>query len=213
MSTIAVIDYGMGNLRSVAKALEFVAASHKIIVTNDEKLIRSADRIVFPGQGAIGSAMQELESRNLVSLLKDLVRQKPFLGICLGLQALISHSEEDGGTQGLDIIKGDTLHFGPLFKKNRIPSHLKIPHMGWNQVKQTQAHALWENIPDLTRFYFVHSYYVSPQDANVVTGSCDYGGEFCAAAGFDNLFAVQFHPEKSQQTGLQLLKNFVNWDV
>jgi len=210
---LAVIDYGMGNLRSVAKALEHVSNQHKIVITNDEAVIRKAERIVFPGQGAIGAAMNELKSLQLVDLLKELVRAKPFLGICLGLQALVSHSDEDGGVDGLDIIQGGTHHFESLFKKVNETEHLKIPHMGWNQVKQVQPHALWNNIEDESRFYFVHSYYVEPTDSNVVTGTTQYGGDFCSAAGIDNLFAVQFHPEKSQTAGLQLLKNFVNWEV
>lgn len=213
MGVIAVIDYGMGNLRSVAKALEHVAEHDKIIISNDLKLIKQADRIVFPGQGAIGAAMHELQSRELVAVLKEQVRKKPFLGLCLGLQALLTSSDEDNCTPGLDILSGGAHHFKTLFEKNRVSAHLKIPHMGWNQVKQAKAHALWQNIPDQSRFYFVHSYYVQVDDPDVITGVTNYGGDFTAAAGFENLFAVQFHPEKSQAAGLQLLKNFLAWQV
>ena len=213
MKTIAVIDYGMGNLRSVSKALEHVSEKHRILVTNDEREIHQAERIVFPGQGAIGSAMDELRKRNLIDLLKEVVREKPFLGICLGLQALMSHSDEDGGVDALDIIPGGVHHFAPLFKQNNVPAHLKIPHMGWNQVKHTHPHPLWHNIDDSSWFYFVHSYYVQPAENKFIAGTTDYGGVFCSAAGIDNLFAVQFHPEKSQVAGLQLLKNFVEWDI
>lgn len=213
MGTIAVIDYGMGNLRSVAKALEHVAERDKIVVSNELKTIQQADRIVFPGQGAMAAAMHELQSRDLVEILKQQVRSKPFLGICLGLQALISHSDEDGGVAGLDILSGQAHHFKPLFEKNKLPLQLKIPHMGWNQVSQTQAHPLWHNIAEQTRFYFVHSYYVQADDAKMVSGVCNYGGDFTAAAAYENLFAVQFHPEKSQRAGLQLLRNFLSWNI
>lgn len=205
MQNIAIVDYGMGNVRSVQKALEHVAPNDKIFLTDDASLIADADRIVFPGQGAIGACMQKLKAHQLVDVIKQVIDEKPFLGICLGLQLLFEHSQENGGTQGLSILTGDVVHFPK--------SGLKIPHMGWNKVKQTQDHPLWHNIEDNARFYSVHSYYVHQTDASVVAGFSDYGIEFTCAVAKNNLFAVQFHPEKSQHDGLQLLKNFVTWQV
>ncbi len=201
--SIAIIDYGMGNVRSVQKALEHVAPNDHIFLTDDVSLINDADRLVFPGQGAIGACMQKLNQHQLVDVIKQSAKEKPFLGICLGLQLLFDHSQENGGTQGLSILAGDVVHFPK--------SDLKIPHMGWNKVKQTQSHPLWHNIEDNARFYSVHSYYVEQADASVVAGTSDYGVEFTCAVAQDNLFAVQFHPEKSQHDGLQLLRNFVAW--
>lgn len=205
MQSIAIIDYGMGNVRSVQKALGHVAPFDKIFLTNNTDLINDTDRIVFPGQGAIGACMQELNKHGLVDVIKKAAHEKPFLGICLGLQLLFEHSHENSGTQGLSILKGDVVHFPK--------SELKIPHMGWNKVKQTQDHPLWHNIEDNARFYSVHSYYVKQNDSSLIAGSSDYGIDFTCAVAKDNLFAVQFHPEKSQNDGLQLLKNFVNWDI
>lgn len=205
MQNIAIVDYGMGNVRSVQKALEHVAPNDKIFLTDDASLIIDADRIVFPGQGAIGACMQKLKAHQLVDVIKQVIKEKPFLGICLGLQLLFEHSQENGGTQGLSIFTGDVVHFPK--------SGLKIPHMGWNKVKQTQDHPLWHNIEDNARFYSVHSYYVHQTDASVVAGFSDYGIEFTCAVAKNNLFAVQFHPEKSQHDGLQLLKNFITWQV
>ncbi|EEZ80088.1 MAG: imidazole glycerol phosphate synthase subunit HisH [Candidatus Thioglobus sp.] len=203
--TIAIVNYGMGNVRSVQKALEHVAPNDRVILTDDAKIIDSADRIVFPGQGAMGACMQALNEHNLVDIIKRCEHEKPFLGICLGLQLLFDHSEENGGTKGLSIVSGDVVRF----PKN----DLKIPHMGWNSVKQTQDHPLWHNIKDNSRFYSVHSYYVKEADHAVIAGSTDYGIDFTCAIAKDNLFAVQFHPEKSQHDGLQLLENFVNWNA
>lgn len=203
MQSIAIVDYGMGNVRSVQKALEHVAPNDKILLTDNADLIKNADRIVFPGQGAIGACMQALDKHKLVDVIKQAVYEKPFLGICLGLQLLFEHSQENGGTEALSILMGDAVHFPK--------SALKIPHMGWNNVKQKQNHPIWHNIADNARFYSVHSYYVQQNDASVVAGSSDYGIEFTCAVAKDNLFAVQFHPEKSQHDGLQLLRNFVNW--
>ncbi|SHA09505.1 Imidazole glycerol phosphate synthase amidotransferase subunit [Bathymodiolus thermophilus thioautotrophic gill symbiont] len=205
MQSIAIINYGMGNVRSVQKALAHIAPNDQIFLTDDAALIREADRIVFPGQGAIGACMQALNEHNLVEVVKQVACEKPFLGICLGLQLLFDHSQENGGTEGLSILAGDVVHF----PKNE----LKIPHMGWNKVKQTQEHPLWHNIENNARFYSVHSYYVEQGDASVVVGSSDYGIDFTCAVAKDNLFAVQFHPEKSQHDGLQLLENFVHWRV
>ena len=206
MSHIAVIDYGMGNLRSVSKALEAVSDKQRIEVTADAEKIRAASHIVFPGVGAIRDCMAELKALSLDSLLIEVAQEKPFLGICLGMQALLSHSEENQGVSGLGIIDGEVRYFDTAVQQG-----LKVPHMGWNEVQQT-AHPLWHNITDLSRFYFVHSFFVEPKHARQVTGTCTYAQPFAAAIGQDNVFAVQFHPEKSQQAGLQLLKNFIGWD-
>jgi len=213
MGNIVVIDYGMGNLRSVAKAIEHVA-DKKVIVSSTASEILKADRVVFPGQGAIGDAMQHMRERDLIEVLHQVAREKPFLGICLGLQALMGHSHEDGGVDCLNVIPGEVPHFDELFRENNVDTKgLKIPHMGWNQVQQTQQHALWKNIDNNSRFYFVHSYYIKPEHKNEIAGITNYGADFASAAGADNWFAVQFHPEKSQHDGLQLLKNFVHWNV
>lgn len=203
MQTIAIVDYGMGNVRSVQKAFEFVAPNDHSILTNDPELINDADRIVFPGQGAMGACMSALNEHNLVDVIKKAASEKPFLGICLGLQLLFDHSEENNGTDGLSIISGKVVKFAN--------SDLKIPHMGWNTVNQVSSHPLWHNIDNNARFYSVHSYYVQQEDSSVVTGNTDYGDVFTSAVAKDSLFAVQFHPEKSQHDGLQLLKNFVDW--
>ncbi len=205
MQNIAIVDYGMGNVRSVQKALAYVAPNDNIFLTDNAELIRNADRIVFPGQGAIGACMQALNKHNLVEVVKQSARKKPFLGICLGLQLLFDHSQENGGVEGLSILEGDVVHF----PKNA----LKIPHMGWNTVKQVSEHPLWHNIEDNARFYSVHSYFVATSETNIITGASNYGIDFTCAVAKDNLFAVQFHPEKSQHDGLQLLKNFVNWNI
>lgn len=211
MSLVAVIDYGMGNLRSVAKALEHVDAKTKVKITADAADIKAADHIVFPGQGAIGSAMQALRQRDLDKILLEQMGHKPFLGICLGLQVMMDKSEENGGTEGLGLLPGEVKRF-PHPHVDAQGERLKVPHMGWNQCRQTRAHPLWQGIDQHSRFYFVHSYYVTMDDADEIAGSCDYGLEFVAAACRDNMFAVQFHPEKSAQAGLQLLKNFLSWD-
>ena len=201
--SIAIVDYGMGNVRSVQKAIEHVAPNDQVFLTDNAKLISEADRVVFPGQGAMGACMQALNEHGLVDVIKQAAHEKPFLGICLGLQLLFDHSQENGGTDGLSIIPGDVVKFDK--------SELKIPHMGWNNVKQDIKHPLWHNIDDNARFYSVHSYYVKEADHSVVVGSTDYGINFTCAIAKGNMFAVQFHPEKSQHDGLQLLTNFVNW--
>ena len=203
MQTIAIVDYGMGNVRSVQKALEYVAPSDNCILTSDPQVLRDSDRIVFPGQGAMGSCMSALEENSLVNEIKSSFKSKPFLGICLGLQLLFDSSEENNGTKGLSIVPGKVVKF-----KN---SELKIPHMGWNNVNQSKDHPLWFNINNNSRFYSVHSYYVKPVNEDCVFGTTNYGHEFVSAIALDNVFAVQFHPEKSQNDGLQLLRNFVNW--
>lgn len=212
MQTVVVVDYGMSNLRSVAKALEFVAdRDTRIVVSGAAADIEKADRVVFPGQGAIGDCMRHLQSMDLVRVLRETVRRKPFLGICLGLQSLLQHSQEDGGTEGLGIYAGDVVHFPTPLIDPQSGERLKIPHMGWNQVAQTQAHPLWRGIESGARFYFVHSYFVEPVDRGLIAGTTEYGLPFTSALAHGNIFAVQFHPEKSQNPGLALLKNFLDW--
>src|SRR5210317_638899 len=185
---IAIVDYGMGNLRSVFNAFKKVSPNQRILVTSDPSLIQAADRVVFPGQGAMPDCLRELSERNLTESVIDAARNKPFLGICIGLQMLNNFSEE-GNIKGLGIIDGMVLKFNP---KN---------------------HFMWNGIPNNERFYFVHSYYVQPQSRDLVAGECVYEKSFCCAVSKDNIFAVQFHPEKSSQAGLQLLQNFTRWKV
>ncbi len=203
MQTIAIVDYGMGNVRSVQKALEFVAPNDNCILTSDPKIIRDSDRVVFPGQGAMGSCMSALESNSLIDEIKLSFNSKPFLGICLGLQLLFEYSEENNGTKGLSIVPGKVVKFNN--------NKLKIPHMGWNNVNQVKDHPLWYKISNNSRFYSVHSFYVKPVNQDCVIGTTNYGHEFTSAIAIDKVFAVQFHPEKSQSDGLQLLSNFVSW--
>lgn len=209
---VAVIDYGMGNLHSVASALEHAGAD-KVLVTHDAEQIRRADRVVFPGVGAMRDCMSEIRRLKCDELLADaLVEQhKPVLAICVGMQALLTHSQENGGVNCLNLIPGEVRYFGnPL--QDADGTRLKVPHMGWNRVSQVRQHPLWQGIDDGTRFYFVHSYYVDVVDRSLVAGSLDYGVSVDAALARDNLFATQFHPEKSHTAGLQLLKNFLGWD-
>jgi glutamine amidotransferase len=210
MSTVAVIDYGMGNLHSVAKALEHVAAGQQVIVTHDPERIRAADRVVLPGVGAIRDCMAEMERQGVVEVIHEVVREKPFLGVCVGMQALMDFSAENGGTSCLGILPGRVEYFGDSLMQQG--ERLKVPHMGWNQVHQEQRHPLWQGIAQDTRFYFVHSYYVQPADAALTAASTDYGVRFTAAVTRENVFAVQFHPEKSQHAGLALYANFLRWD-
>ena len=208
---IAVVDYGMGNLRSVKQALCKVAPDTEIIVTDDAQLIAKANRVVFPGQGAMPDCMRELDARGLRNAVLEAARSKPFLGICIGLQMLFEHSAE-GDVAGLGLFRGDVVRFvSPL--KDALGNKLKVPHMGWNQVKHVMpTHPLWNGIEQDARFYFVHSYYVRPQDENVIQATCEYPQSFVCAIAQDNLFAVQFHPEKSAMAGLKLLQNFINWN-
>lgn len=206
---IAVVDYGMGNLRSVSKAVEHVASGKSVVVTGDPEVIQNAERVVFPGQGAMPDCMRELDARNLRDAIIDAAKNKPFLGICIGMQLLFDHSEE-GDTPGLGLFKGNVVRFAEkLVDENG--DKLKVPHMGWNQVFQVKSHPLWANIQDATRFYHVHSYYTAPQDGSVTAGETAYPKRFSSAVARDNIFATQFHVEKSAQAGLQLLANFVNW--
>jgi len=210
---IAVVDYGMGNLRSVSKAVEHVAQGKSVVITSDASVIQHAGRVVFPGQGAMPDCMRELDSRNLREAILHAAANKPFLGICIGMQLLFEHSEE-GDTAGLAIFKGDVKRFAAHQIVN--DEKLKIPHMGWNQVyqlknDQDKPHALWQDIEDATRFYHVHSYYAAPLNAALTVGETEYPERFCSVVAQNNIFATQFHVEKSAQAGLQLLRNFVYW--
>jgi len=213
MNSIAIVDYGASNLRSVFKALDYVSiAKEKVFVSDQPDEILKADRVVFPGQGAIGQCMRRLQQKDLVDVLQECIKTKPFLGICLGLQSLMQDSDEDGGTTCLGIIPGKVVKF-PDNTRDSNDNRLKIPHMGWNRVKQQRQHPLWKEIESGTRFYFVHSFYVKPESDEDIAGSTDYINDFTSAIAHDNLFAVQFHPEKSQRAGLTLLRNFLNWDL
>jgi len=210
--SIAVIDYGMGNLRSVSKAIEHVADKHDSVhVTDDPELILNADRVVFPGQGAARDCMAAISDHHLNKAVLEAADSKPFFGICMGLQVLMGRSDENGGTDLLGLISGSVKHFPEA--TNAAGEKLKIPQMGWNRVKQQRAHPLWKGVDDGCRFYFVHSYYIDPDDPELIAGTTDYGVEFASVIAHDNLFATQFHPEKSAAAGLQLLKNFINWDI
>ncbi len=210
-SSVAVIDYGMGNLHSVAKALENVAPHARVQVTNNADLIRAADRVVFPGVGAMRDCMAGIRALGVDALVREAITQKPVLAICVGMQALMTHSEENGGVDCLNLLQGSVRFFGDALQAAD-GQRLKVPHMGWNEVTQTRPHAMWQNIPQNSRFYFVHSYFVTASDRTLVAASGNYGVTFDTALMQDNLFAVQFHPEKSHTAGLQLLKNFMNWD-
>ena len=209
MVDIAVIDYGMGNLRSVQQALRNVAPDAVIAVTDDPRVVAQASRVVFPGQGAMPDCMREMDARGLRDAVLQAARNKPFLGICIGLQMLFEHSAE-GDIPGLGMLPGEVVRFAGNLRDAQ-DNKLKVPHMGWNEVHHGQ-HLLWQGIPQNARFYFVHSYYVQPQDAQLVQATSDYPQPFVCAVARDNLFAVQFHPEKSQSAGLTLLRNFVNWN-
>ena len=210
-NTIAVVDYGMGNLRSVSKALEHVAPDADVRVTSDPEVVRRAERVVFPGQGAMPDCMREMDVRGLRPAVLEAARSKPFLGICIGLQMLFERSEE-GDTPGLGVFPGQVKRFPPGAMKDTQGAKLKVPHMGWNEVMQAEPHALWRGIADANRYYFVHSYYVEAGRPELVAGYSIYGFPFTCAVAQDNIFAVQFHPEKSQTAGLALLANFVTWN-
>jgi glutamine amidotransferase len=207
MTTVAVVDYGMGNLRSVAKAIEHVAPDARILVTAEPDVVAAADRVVVPGQGAMPDCMRELDARGLHEAVIRAAAEKPFLGICIGLQMLFEHSEE-GDVPGLGILAGQVRRFPAEI----IETHgLKVPHMGWNEVAAAAPHPMWAGIGDNARFYFVHSYYVEPASPEVIAGSTVYGMPFTSAVARANIFAVQFHPEKSAEAGLRLLANFMDW--
>lgn len=210
MSYVAIIDYGMGNLRSVAKAVEHVFPEGQVRVTDDAEVVAGAERVVFPGQGAMPDCMRELGLRGLRDAVMEAARVKPFLGICIGLQMLFDRSEE-GDQPGLGLFKGEVVRFAEGLTATD-GQRLKVPHMGWNEVNRTAPHPLWAGIADGSRFYFVHSYYPAPADSSIVAARTQYGTSFCCAVSCANLFAVQFHPEKSQSAGLRLLRNFVDWN-
>lgn len=205
MTRVALLDYGMGNLHSAAKALEHVGAS--VDITHDPAVVRRADRVVFPGVGAMRDCMAGMIAAGVDAEVREAAFSKPLLAICVGMQALMQRSEENGGVDCLGIFAGQVRRFADQ-------PGLKVPHMGWNQVQPVDpAHPMWRDIAAGTRFYFVHSYYVQPEDETLVAGRCDYGVDFACALTRDNLFATQFHPEKSHSAGLQLLKNFIDWKV
>jgi len=213
MATIAVIDYGSSNLRSVVKAIETVAGTRaRVDVTDDAGRIRAADRVVFPGQGAIGNCMSELHGHRLVEVISECASVKPFLGICLGLQSLMQTSDEDGGTPCLGLYAGGVRRFPTQPPAAADGTPQKVPHMGWNEVHWTRPHPLTAGIADRSRFYFVHSYYVVPDDPALTLGETAYIETFTAALADGYVFATQFHPEKSATAGLTLLRNFVSWD-
>lgn len=214
MKTVAVVDYGMSNLRSVSRALEHVAGENwRVVISAEADSVRRADKVVFPGQGAIGNCMSLLRDTGLDAAIRETVQghSKPFLGICLGLQTLLETSEESGGTAGFGFIPGSVRRFADDLRDPRDGQHLKIPHMGWNQVNPTHDHPLWAGITPGSRFYFVHSYYAAPADPALCAATTPYPSDFTSAVAYDNLFAVQFHPEKSQHDGLRLLENFLAW--
>lgn len=210
MTDIAVVDYGMGNLRSVHKALEHVAPNVNTVVTSDPEVVRQAQRVVVPGQGAMPNCMRELDSRGLRDTVMEAAANKPFLGICIGLQMLFEESEE-GHIKGLNILPGKVRHFPAPAMVMPGGQKLKVPHMGWNQVHQTMTHPLWNGIADDARFYFVHSYYVETENTTAIAAQSEYPFQFTCAVAKDNIFAVQFHPEKSHVAGLKLLSNFAQW--
>jgi glutamine amidotransferase len=211
MNRVAVIDYGMGNLHSVAKAVEHVGGGLQLSVTADEKTIMAADRIIFPGVGAMRDCMGEIRRLGIDDMLRRLVEDKPILGICVGMQALMEHSMENNGTECIGLVAGNVKRFADDLQGAN-GDRQKVPHMGWNEVRQTKGHPMWQGIADNSRFYFVHSYFVRAANLDEVVGESSYPVPFACALAKRNVFAVQFHPEKSQAAGLQLYKNFLTWD-
>lgn len=211
---IAVIDYGMGNLRSVARAIEHVAPDAEVVISAEATLIDSADRIVCPGQGAAADCMQALHTSGMDKVVLRTIDTRPFLGICMGLQVLLSHSDENGGVACLGVIPGQVRRLADPAPGDGTPStrqRRKVPHMGWSQVRHRRDHALWDGIEDGARFYFAHSYHCVPEASDSVVGDCEYGERIDVALARPGLFACQFHPEKSARDGLQLLRNFTRW--
>jgi imidazole glycerol-phosphate synthase subunit HisH len=211
MPDIAVVDYGMGNLRSVAKALAHVAPERAIAVTGDPGVIERAARVVLPGQSAMPDCIRCLDASGLRGAVEEASRTRPFLGICLGLQMLFDTSEE-GPTAGLSILHGRVTRFRVETMTMSNGTRLKVPHMGWSPVRQVRPHPIWAGIEDGTRFYFAHSYHPEPADPALTAGTTDYPVAFTCAIARANIFATQFHPEKSHRAGLRLLANFVAWD-
>ena len=211
MTKIALLDYGMGNLHSVSKALTNVGA--EVSITNDPKVVAAADKIVFPGVGAMRDCMIGMTDAGIDDVVRKAIFNKPVMAICVGMQALFEQSSENGGTECLGILDGNVEAFDPSWTDEQ-GATIKVPHMGWNTITEMNtSHPLWHGIEDNAHFYFVHSYYCAPNDNSQVAAICDYGQPFCASIIKDNLFATQFHPEKSHTAGLQLLKNFVDWQV
>lgn len=211
MKTIIVVDYGMGNLRSVAQALRAVAPECNVIISGEAADLRRADRVVLPGQGAMPDCMRSLRESGLQDALIEASRNKPLFGVCVGEQMLFDWSEE-GDTPGLGLLPGKVIRFRLEGQLQEDGSRFKVPQMGWNQVRQASSHPLWQGIADNSYFYFVHSYYAAPANPAHVAGETVYGAPFCCAVARDNLFATQFHPEKSAAAGLQLYRNFVHWN-
>lgn len=217
MTTIAIVDYGMGNFHSVARALRHAAPEANVVICNEPSQLAQADRVVFPGQGAMGDCMRTLNESGMREAVERAARERPLLGVCVGEQMLFDRSDE-GNTPSLGLFGGVVRRFdGDLFATTHLEGvdreeKLKVPHMGWNRVRQSRAHALWAGIPDGTHFYFVHSYYADPSDPALTVGETDYGVAFTSAVAADNIFAVQFHPEKSADHGLRLYRNFVDWN-
>ena len=214
--TVAVVDYGMGNLRSVSQAVMHVAqgSGYDVVVTSEPDAVMAAERIVLPGQGAMPDCMRELHDSGLLPAVLHAAAHKPLLGVCVGMQMLLSHSEEgppDTGTPGLNLIPGGVIRFQLEGQLQPDGSRYKVPQMGWNQVHQVRAHPLWADVPDGASFYFVHSFYARPMDATHSVGETDYGQRFTSAVARDNIFATQFHPEKSAIHGLTVYRNFLGW--
>jgi imidazole glycerol-phosphate synthase subunit HisH len=219
--TVAVVDYGMGNLRSVAQALAHVAretsrpgAEIDVVVSGDPDVVAAAERVVLPGQGAMPDCMRQLRESGLEAAVRDAAATKPLLGVCIGMQMLLERSEEGAaaaGTPGLGLIAGEVVRFRLDGRVQEDGSRFKVPQMGWNEVVQAQPHPLWRGIPDRAWFYFVHSYFARPSDERHSAGVTDYGGRFTSALARDNIFATQFHPEKSAAHGLALYRNFLHW--
>ena len=214
MNTIAVVDYGMGNLRSVAQAVIHAASvvdQAEVIVTSNPQVVRDAHRVVLPGQGAMPDCMSELKASGLLEAVLDAAAKKPLFGVCVGMQMLLDHSAE-GNTPGLGLIAGEVIKFDLAGKTQADGSRFKVPQMGWNQVVPTQPHPLWEGVPSNSYFYFVHSFYAKTTNAAHIAAETDYGGLFACAIARDNIFATQFHPEKSAAHGLALYRNFIHWN-
>ena len=215
MGTVAVIDYGMGNLRSVAQAVRHAAQGTglEVVITARPEQVRAAERVVLPGQGAMRDCMRELRDSGLLPVVLEAAESKPLFGVCVGMQMLLEHSAEggQGGTASLGLLPGEVVRFELEGRHQPDGSRYKVPQMGWNQVWQTRAHPVWAGVPDGSHFYFVHSYYAKPSDARHTAGETDYGGRFTSALARDNIFATQFHPEKSADCGLALYRNFLAW--
>ncbi|MBH32541.1 MAG: imidazole glycerol phosphate synthase subunit HisH [Gammaproteobacteria bacterium] len=211
MEIIVIVDYGMGNLNSVSKAMQYIVkGKQRVLTTSNPKEIYDSDKVIFPGQGAAESCMQNIKERNLEDAIIKSASEKPFLGICMGMQILMDKSSENNSTECLGIIKGEVKK---LNSKNSSGEKIKIPHMGWNNIRQKTNHPIWHKIKDESFFYFVHSYFVEPSDKSIVVGTTQYDNEFCSVLAFENIVAIQGHPEKSSDVGLQLLKNFSNIKV